>query len=110
MNRRDFQRKRGRVRCRACLTKKAAHSHHVTYEQELRKRGLPLYDRLNLMELCMDCHFSHHNRSKVIPLMMLSDDHLDYAFAKLGAYAYDYLTRRYAGEDDRLESRLEEAA
>lgn len=110
MTRREWQRAGRKHRCRACLFRRGAHSHHVTYEQELRNRGLPLYDRMNLMELCVDCHFGHHNRSKVIPLMMLSDDHLEYAFAKLGAFAYDYLKRRYAGEDPRLELRLEEAA
>jgi cytochrome c553 len=112
-DRRRFQRARGELRCRACLTKRAAHSHHVTYEAELGRRGLPKYDKANMMALCLDCHFAHHNASRRIPLALLSDANLEYAFNALGAHAFDYLTRRYAGSDPRLDEALrrsEEAA
>lgn len=114
-DRRRFQRARGHLRCRKCLTKRAAHSHHVVYEAELRNRGLPKYDKANLMALCVDCHFAHHKGlAGKIPLGLLTDENLDYAFNALGAYAYDWLRRRYAGSDSRLDERLrrieEEAA
>jgi hypothetical protein len=114
VNRRGFQRAKGGLRCRMCLTRRAVHSHHVVYEAELRRRGLPKYDYANLMALDFDCHLSHHNGSQRIPLSLLSDENLDYAFNILGAYAYDWLGRRYAGTDPRLDERLrqieEEAA
>lgn len=105
-DRRRFQRAKGGLRCRVCLMKRAAHTHHVFYEGELRRRGLPKYDHANLMALCVDCHFNHHNGSKRIPLSLLTEENLEYAFNILGAYAYDWLRRRYAGEDLRLEERL----
>jgi hypothetical protein len=112
-DRRRFQRAKGELRCRACLTKRAAHSHHVVYEAELKRRGLPKYDKANMMALCLDCHFAHHKASRRIPLLLLSDANLEYAFNLLGAYAFDYLNRRYAGSDPRLDEALrrsEEAA
>jgi hypothetical protein len=114
VNRRGFQRAKGGLRCRMCLMKRAVHSHHIFYEAELRDRGLPRYDQANLMALCLDCHFNHHNGSRRISLTLLTDENLDYAFNILGAYAYDWLGRRYAGADPRLDERLrqieEEAA
>lgn len=60
------------------------------------------------MRLCVECHASHHNRSKIIPLAKLKDMHFQYAFEKMGARAYDYLKRLYGGGDDRLDRWLRE--
>lgn len=80
--------------------------HHVVYEQHLKQSGEPPYDTRNAMRLCAKCHAAHHGRSVVIPLQKLLLTHIDYAFAKLGPGAYDYLKQRYAGEDPRIEERL----
>lgn len=101
-----------RLACHKCKTKKSAHRHHVIYEQELDRRGLPKHDRRNLMGLCPGCHWNHHHGpyANKIPLGLLTDENLQYAFESLGAFAYDYLKRRYAGDDGRLDEMLEEAA
>lgn len=106
-NRRNWSRGRTDGRCRMCLMRKSAHGHHVVSAQELKRRGLPLYDRRNRFEICQPCHFNHENGSSRIPLLMLRDEHLDYAFDVLGAYGYDYLRRHYRGDDDRLDERLQ---
>lgn len=82
------------------------HPHHVVYAQHLRKAGKPVYDARNAMRLCVECHASHHNRSKVIPLLKLTDDHFEYAFLMLGPAAHYYLGQRYDGEDPRLDQWL----
>lgn len=95
-------RKAGRnIRCRVCLMRRAVHSHHVIYEQELDNRGLPRYDRRNCMALCVTCHFNHHSGppDRKINIASISDESLVYAFEVLGPYAYDYLRRRYGHHD-----------
>lgn len=96
-----------------CGTAKGGwHPHHVTYAQHLKDRGKPKYDARNAMRLCVECHASHHNRSIVIPLAKLTDEHISYAFEMLGMYAHSYLARLYAvGDDTRLDvwlARMEE--
>jgi hypothetical protein len=71
------------------------HPHHVVYKQHLRTQGKPLYDARNSMRLCINCHAAHHDRSKVVPLSKLTDEHLAYAFEVLGAAAHYYLSQRY---------------
>lgn len=94
-------------RCRACGAGRAQEAHHVVYRQELRRRGLPQWDSDDGLALCHRCHERHHNGGRwKISLTVLSSVNLDYAFAVLGAFAYDYLSARYAGEDPRLEERL----
>ena len=81
--------------------------HHVVYEQHLKNVGAPVYDTRNAMRLCLKCHAAHHGRSVVIPLQVLTITHIEYAFAKLGPAAYDYLHQRYAGDDPRIEEMLD---
>lgn len=69
--------------------------HHVVYEQELRRRGLPIYDPRNVMRLCRRCHQSHH-RTRPIALAVLNAMHFAYAREALGDFHTDYLNRRYA--------------
>lgn len=109
----SFRQSRKNLRCRACLRRRSTHTHHVVYEQELKRladqRGLIgkarralIFNRDNGFAICFDCHLAHHNAGRRIPLYLLSDANLNFAFRELGAYAYDYLRRRYAGEDERL--------
>lgn len=85
------------------------HPHHVVYAQHLKLAGAPIYDTRNAMRLCIECHASHHNRSKVIPLAKLTDEHIAYAFEKLGLAAHHYLLQRYDGEDQRVDQALAQA-
>jgi len=67
-------------------------------------------DRRNLVWLAFDCHESHHARSRPLPLAVLPDSVFQFAEEVLGAgAAYNYLRRRYAGEDARLDALLIES-
>lgn len=106
-----------------CL-KRAPHSHHVVYEQELQRRWdsdpkvretYPRYSLLkgdvrNLVDMCQPHHFDHHGGSFKIEVVQLSDDALTFSFEILGPYAYDYIKRRYRGDDPRLELHLAAAS
>lgn len=95
--------------------------HHVVYRQELRRHaediireeGL-LRDRRNLVPVSPKCHAKHHSRQRAFELSMLPDSVFEFAEEVLGAGpAYEYLSRRYKGGDDRLDALLhayEEAA
>ena len=80
--------------------------HHVTYRQAVRRASGDEWDPRNAMTLCTSCH-GHHQRGRVIPLTSLSAGALEFAVDLLGAGpAFEYLRRRYAGDDPRLESHL----
>lgn len=103
----------GRGRKRGCVVcnRPADDAHHVVYKRDLRDRGLFCWDIRDGLPLCRDCHDGHHySPQAVVTLEHLTDANLDYAFEVLGAYAYDYLRRRYPGPDGphnlRLEARL----
>lgn len=85
-------------------------AHHVVEKQELRNRGLDVWDPRNALRLCgkfgPTCHGQHTNAAERVPLSALTDENIEFAFDVLGAFAYDYLKRRYAGEDWRVEVRL----
>lgn len=101
-----------RQRCECCKLRAAKQGHHVVYKQELRRRNWPLYDLRDMMALCDECHDEHHSPNWKLPLTALSDENLRFAFGLLGAHAFDYLRRRYGGDDPRLNEQLalEEAA
>lgn len=84
--------------------------HHVVYQQHLRGEH-PLWDPRDGVPLCRPCHEAHHNGSRRVPCSRLPDEALEFAFEVLGAYASDYLTRRYAdvGKDGRVAVLLEAA-
>lgn len=69
--------------------------HHVIYEQELERRGAPLFDVRNVLRLCRDCHFRHHQGAAPIPKTVLTSVNLAYATEILGDFAMDYINRRY---------------
>lgn len=82
---------------------RAHHEHHVVYRQHVRREGGDIYDPRNALRLCVSCHSSHHRRgSKIVPLAALRDENYEFAFELLGAAAFDYLRRRYSGDDVRL--------
>lgn len=91
--------------CALCGVRARAR-HHVTYAQEVRRRGGDLYAQGNGLAICFRCHERHHSAAARIALAVLPEAALDFAFALLGPYAHDYLARRYAGEDPRILIRL----
>jgi hypothetical protein len=109
---------RFQIACAACgAIGKPFHAHHVVDKQTLKWWGVPvgdeLYDTRNAMRLCEDldtkrCHLQFENGRISIFLTALSDENIEYAFEVGGLRAYDYLHREYAGEDDRVELKLEE--
>lgn len=87
--------------------------HHVVYRRHLAERELWEWDLDNGIPICRACHDQHHYPGvacRPLPICLLPDHCVDYAFRILGAYAYDYLRRYYAGDDPRLDSRLAAAA
>jgi hypothetical protein len=82
--------------------------HHVVYEQHVRNEGGDCHDGRNALCLCDSCHMSHHRRgTRVVPLEVLRDCNFEFAGELLGPAAYDYLRRRYVGEDPRLDALLD---
>lgn len=80
-------------------------AHHVVEKQELKRRGLPLYDQRNALPLCGSCHEGHTNASQRVPFRKLRAENVAYAFEVLGEFASDYLGRRYpAGHGDDEEA------
>lgn len=96
--------------------KKAAHDHHVVYVQELRRQSnaqalklRPLTsDRRNIVRVAFDCHHAHHTSPRAQArylLERLPDSVFEFAGELLGGgRAYEYLRRRYRGEDPRLDA------
>lgn len=79
--------------------------HHVIYVQRLRVLKADVWDPRNRMTVCNDAHMAHHKRASVILTLDLPDS--AYAFARdvMGAgAAHEYLSRRYAGDDPRLDA------
>lgn len=81
--------------------------HHVVYRQEVEREGGDTGDARNALALCVTCHARHHGRQpgRVVELVVLRDENIEYAVDLLGAgRAYNYLRRRYAGSDPRVEA------
>lgn len=112
-------------KCACGCGQRAANRHHAVYQSKLREivkrgsrdnreRGRRLSrlgaDKRNLVWLAFDCHMAHHDRSRVLPLGVLPDSVFEFAVELLGAgEAFEYLRRRYWGEDARLDALLVEA-
>lgn len=98
------------TRCVGCSLR-AVQRHHAVYEQEVRREGGSVKDDRNLVPVCKRCHERHHQRVVPLESYRLPDAVFEFARELLGAgAAYEYLRRRYAGSDPRLESLLLEAA
>ncbi len=89
------------------------HDHHVIYQQELRwwseRDGTRFRrlrkDRRNIVLLAFGCHADHHSGKARLRLGQLPDSVFEFAGETMGAGpAYEYLRRRYAGDDPRLEA------
>lgn len=83
-------------------------SHHVVYRQHIaaQKPGFE-YDVRAALRLCDPCHGRQHNRKAPVPLTALLDCNIEFAAEVFGPeQAYGYLTRRYSGEDPRIEALL----
>jgi hypothetical protein len=82
--------------------------HHCVYQQEVRKHGGDLGDPRNFMVVSERRHERHHSRTEALSLEMLPDPAYEYASELLGPEkAYNYLRRRYSGQDPRLDALLE---
>lgn len=89
--------------------------HHVVYQQELRRIGrepgrdlILCADRRNMVPVGASCHAKHHSRQKPYVLRRLPDSVFEFAREVLGGGpAYEYLRRRYVGEDPRLEALIQ---
>lgn len=101
-----------------CCDRPAVQLHHVCYRQTLRREWTPTAqwptlrvltdDPRNLVPVAHDCHGAHHNRSRPLMLNVLPDEAFVFARELLGAGpAFEYLRRRYAGEDQRLDDLLD---
>lgn len=82
--------------------------HHAIYEQHVvREDPEQRYNVANRVGLCVAHHKAHHARINVLPLAALPDSVYAFAAELLGApRAYEYLRRRYAGGDVRLDALL----
>lgn len=82
--------------------------HHVVYRQAIERAGGDVWDSRDSMTVCNPGHTSHHQRGKIIPLVLLPDVAYLFAAELLGApRAYEYLRRRYGGDDPRLDALLD---
>jgi hypothetical protein len=78
--------------------------HHVIYEQHLRPLTRPEARRTLLRD---SRNLVHHQRGRPFTLAALPDTVYEFAEEVLGAGpAYEYLRRRYAGPDARLDGLL----
>jgi hypothetical protein len=101
---------RSQIVCAVCGKSQPFHAHHVVDQQTLKNRcglsGNALYDTRNALRLCQAlgdpdcrCHFQHEHSRRKVKTVELTDDNIEYAFEKLGAYAADYLRRDYDDEE-----------
>lgn len=97
--------------CVVCGSDYRPQLHHVVYAQHVRdKKGDP-WNPADSLTLCNGCHCRHHAAPNwKLPLSYLRDENYAFAFDLMGPAAYDYLRRRYDGEDPRLDALLERAA
>lgn len=103
----DTMRKNGGICARPFCRERARDPHHVVYRNKLEKVGQPQWDPDDGLPLCRPCHHAHHYApGGELPLTCLGDENIAFAFRTLGAHAFDYLRRRYAGHDPRLDSHL----
>lgn len=87
--------------CRRCGNW-AVHQHHVVYRQHIERVGGDRWHPDDALSLCRDCHTAAHMHN--LPLGVLRDENFSFARDLFGAgKAYEYLRRRYVGEDPRLD-------
>lgn len=94
---------RRQKRCRNCDSTGPWERHHVVEAQEVKRLGLPLWNTMNILRLCVECHRKHTQHVALIPLVKLRNVNYQYAFMHMGSRAYNYMRRHYTGEDPRLD-------
>jgi hypothetical protein len=103
--RRDGREAPSRRRCVCGCGRRGVHRHHVVYEQHLTARQAR--DDRNKVWMALDCHFSHHNGARRLPLAVLPASVFEFAAEVMPVgEAYEYLFRRYSGTDERLDALL----
>lgn len=83
-------------------------AHHVIEKRYLKANHLALFDTRNALLLCEWCHLGQTNRLRPLPLAVLTDANIEYAFYLLKSYADSYLRSLYEGDDPRVKRSLEE--
>lgn len=95
------------ARCVCGCGERAVHMHHVLYRQQLRRLRADASDPRSVVPVAFRCHGDHHSGARRLPLAVLPDAAFDFALEAMGAACYDYLLRRYSGEDPRLDRIIE---
>lgn len=93
-------------KCICGCGQRAVHYHHAVYEQHVEREGGDVKDPRNLVPVAFACHGAHHGRSRPFELAVLPDEVFTFAGDLLGPAGFDYLRRRYVGDDQRLEALL----
>lgn len=97
----------GEIYCVLCGA--PAQRHHAIYARHVVEVGGEVWDVRNRVGLCLPDHVAHHSGARPLPLTLLPNAVFAFARATLGAgRAYEYLLRRYHGEDPRLDALLAE--
>lgn len=95
-----------RPKCICGCGQRSANLHHIIYRQHVARAGGNVRDKRNLVPVAFSCHGAHHGRSRPLELGCLPDGVFEFAGELLGPAGFDYLRRRYRGEDERLEALL----
>lgn len=106
-----------KARCVCGCGAAGRHKHHVVFQQHIRveappgSRGRLLRDSRNLVPMALACHSAFHGHMLHLPARRLPDSVFEFAVELLGpGAAYEYLSRRYSGSDERLGGMLRPAA
>lgn len=94
-------------RCACGRPHAAEQRHHVVFAQEIRARKGEKWDPRNQLPVAVSCHAWIHSAGRPWPLAKLPDAAIEFAWDLMGPFAFDYLTRRYRGDDPRVRALLE---
>jgi predicted nucleic acid-binding Zn ribbon protein len=98
------------VACAGCGSADRLSRHHVVFDQHVVAARGDRCDPANQLIVCWACHASLHAK-RDLSVALLPDSVFTFAAELLGnGKAYNYLVRRYAGEDARLDALLAKAA
>lgn len=88
--------------CRACGKGSGVQHHHVIFRQHVERVGGDYWHPDDALALCVQCHLGAAHTFR-LPLTVLRDENYRFARDLLGPErAYEYLRRRYIGDDPRL--------
>lgn len=112
------------MRCICGCGQRGVHDHHVVYEQVVRRayrdlqragkscrwqsEAAAVNDGRNIVPIAFGCHGGQHGGNDRLRLSKFPDRCFEFAAELLGpGKAYEYLNRRYAGPDPRLDRLLD---